>query len=168
MAIPNVMTPKEDPHRMTEKTSETRKKTVIAKWDGSKKFWMSPIEYTGVVVGKDATEGAYVITDGVIGPGGFIPDHYHKWEDQTFHVLTGKLEAKIGEEWAALGPGDTIHCPRGVSHYVRNTGDEEARLISYIFPGDWAEDFMAEASRQNNAGKHDLTLIEERYGVVYL
>ena len=153
---------------MAEKTEQTTKQTVVAHWDGSKKFWMSPTEYTGLVVAADATGGAYVITDGIIGPGGAIPDHFHKWEDQTFHVLTGELDAKIGEERYLVGPGDTIHCPRGVSHYIKNVSTQEARLISYIFPGHWAEDFMAETSRQMHEGAHDRDLIEERFGVVYL
>ncbi|MGB3313431.1 MAG: cupin domain-containing protein [Albidovulum sp.] len=153
---------------MTAKTTETRKNTVIRHWDGSKKFWMSPTEFTGVVVGKEDTASEYVISDGLIGPGGFIPDHFHKWEDQTFHILQGQLEAKIGDEFVTVGPGDTIHCPRGVSHYMKNTGGAEARILSYIIPGDWAEDFMAETSRQNHSGQRDLALIEEQFGVVYL
>ncbi|CAB9498536.1 Cupin 2, conserved barrel [Seminavis robusta] len=150
------------------KTEDTVKQTVVSKWDGSKKYWMSNTEYTGVVVGKEATGGEYVITDGVIGPGGFVPDHYHKWEDQTFHVITGELQAKIGNETYQVGPGDTIHCPRGVSHFIENTGDTEVKLISYIFPGHWAEDFMAETSRQNHEGNLDLKLIEDKFGVVYI
>jgi quercetin dioxygenase-like cupin family protein len=153
---------------MTERTDATVKKTVIRHWDSSKKFWMSPTEYTGVVAGKQATGGEYVITDGIIGPGGFIPDHYHKWEDQTFHIIEGVLEAKIGAETVQLGSGDSVHCPRGVSHYMKNTGEATARLISYIFPGDWAEEFMAETSRQNHSGARDLQLIETKFGVVYL
>jgi hypothetical protein len=51
---------------------------------------------------------------------------------------------------------------------MKNIGETDARLISYIFPGDWAEDFMAETSRQVKSGKQDLKLIEEKFGVVYL
>ena len=129
---------------------------------------MAENEYTGIVVGKEATDAEYVISNGMIAPGAFIPDHYHKWEDQTFHIIEGTFEARIGEDVHMLGPGDTAHCPRGVSHFMKNTGDTHARLISYIFPGDWAEDFMAETSRQNLSGERDLSLIEDRFGVVYL
>lgn len=51
---------------------------------------------------------------------------------------------------------------------MKNIDDEEARLVSYIFPGDWAEDFMAETSLQNRENARDPKLIEERFGVVYL
>ena len=153
----------------TVKSEDTVKRTVISKREGSKKYWMSNTEYAGVVVGQEATGGDYVVTDGVMAPGGFVPDHYHKWEDQTFHIISGELEAKIGNAvFRQLGPGDSIHCPRGVSHYMKNVGSTEAKLISYIFPGHWAEDFMAETSRQNQMGKPDFSLIEEQFGVVYL
>lgn len=153
---------------MTDRQTLTDKTTVVSHWDNSRNYMMAEDEYTGIVVGKEATGGAYVISNGVIAPGAFIPDHYHKWEDQTFHIIEGVLEAKIGDDLFTLGPGDTAQCPRGVSHFMKNTGDTQARLISYIFPGDWAEAFMAETSRQNLSGERDLALIEDRFGVVYL
>ncbi len=153
---------------MTARTQTTNKRTVVTKWGDGHKFWMAPGEYTGVVVGKEATGGDYAITDGVIRPGGHVPEHYHKWEDQTFHVIHGVLEARIGGETHRIEEGDTIHCPRGVPHYLRNLGDTTAKVISYIFPGHWVEDFMAETARQNTQGQPDFDLIEERFGVVYL
>jgi hypothetical protein len=51
---------------------------------------------------------------------------------------------------------------------MKNIGSSEAKVISYIFPGEWAEDFMAETSRQNQTGRLDLELIEKKYGVVYV
>lgn len=151
-----------------DKTTESKKLAVVSPWGGGKKYWMSSTEYTGVIVGKEQSDGEYVISDGVIGPDGFIPDHYHLWEDQTFHILAGTLEAKVGAEHFTVGPGATIHCPRGVSHFMKNIGESEARVISYIFPGHWAEAFMAETSRQNHAGAVDLARIEREFGVIYI
>lgn len=153
---------------MAKKTEETQKQTVVAEWNNATKFYMAEGEYTGVVVGKDATQSEYVISNGVMAPGSLIPNHYHKWEDQTFHVIEGELLAKIGDEVKTIRAGDSAHCPRGVTHFMKNVGDKPAKMISYIFPGDWAEDFMAETSRQNDAGAPDFELIEERFGIVYL
>lgn len=153
---------------MNERTEQTSKKLVIKKWDTGKKFWMTENEFTGILVGKEATNSEYVITDGIIEPNGFIPNHYHKWEDQTFHIIQGTLEILVGQEKRTVTTGDTIHCPRGIAHYMKNIGQENAKVISYIFPGDWTEDFFTETSRQVKAGKPDLKLIEEKFGVVYL
>lgn len=90
------------------------------------------------VLGSD---GEYVISTGVIGPGGFVPDYYHQWEDQTLHVIERELDAKIGEECFRVKTGHSIHCPRGVSHYMKNLGDSPAKLINYIFPANGLKSF---------------------------
>lgn len=149
-------------------TIKTNKKAVIRKAIDTFKYWMTDKEFTGILVGKEATNSEYVISDGLIESGGFIPDHYHKWEDQTFHIQQGILEAKIGDEIMIVETGDAIHCPRGVSHYMKNIGKEDVKMVSYIFPGDWAEDFFTETSKQVKSGKKDLELIEKKFGVVYL
>lgn len=156
--------------QVKNRNSETNKKSVIKKWYSSEneKYWMTEKEFTSIVVGKESTNSEYVITDGIIEPNGFVPDHYHKWEDQTFHVIEGKLEAKIGNETFVIQSGDSIHCPRGISHYMKNIGNKNAKLISYIIPEDWAKDFMAETSKQVKSGKLDLKLMEEKYGVIYI
>ncbi|MGB1287872.1 MAG: cupin domain-containing protein [Aggregatilineales bacterium] len=151
-----------------KKTEETNKVLIVSKKDESPKYWMAKGEYTNIIANATETNSEYVITDGIIQPGGFVPDHYHKWEDQTFHVMEGTLEAKIGDVTYQLQAGDTIHCPRGISHYMKNIGTEDVRVVSYIFPGDWAEDFFAETSRQNHSGEIDFELIEQKFGVVYL
>lgn len=153
---------------MNVRTKSTSKKVVISSGGAGRKFRMTDKEYTEIIVGKDATGSEYVISGGIIEAGGFVPDHYHKWEDQTFHILQGDIEARIGTTTVIIGAGDTIHCPRGVSHYLKNIGSTDARVISYIFPGDWAEDFFEETSRQVQSQEFDPGLIEQRFGVVYL
>jgi quercetin dioxygenase-like cupin family protein len=149
---------------MNKKTESTNKHVVVKKADNSKKYWMTKNEFTGIVVGKEATNSEYVITNGIIEPEGFVPDHYHKWEDQTFHIIAGELEAKVGDEKFKIGIGDSIHCPRGISHYLKNIGKTDVHFIT----GDWAEDFFEETSRQMKANEFDLKLIEDRFGVIYL
>ena len=151
-----------------DKNTETNKELVVIKKDESPKYWMSKGEYTNIIVSAEQANNEYVVTDGIIEPNGFVPDHYHKWEDQTFHIMEGEVEAKIGDDWYQLSAGDTIHCPRGISHLIKNNGKSNARLVSYIFPGQWAEGYFAETSKQNNLGKRDLKLIEEKFGVEYL
>lgn len=85
-----------------------------------------------------------------------------------------KFEFTIpGQNFGIGGPQGFLikkdsHCPKGVSHYIKNIGNQNVRIVSYIFPGNWAEDFFAETSKQNKSGIRDLKLIEEKFGVVYL
>ena len=92
----------------------------------------------------------------------------NKEEAEKCYCPEGKLEIVVGNEKMTVNSGDTIHCPRGISHFMKNIGKENAKVISYIFPGDWVEDFFTETSRQVKEGKPDLKLIEEKFGVVYL
>ena len=146
----------------------SKKHLVIAKKDQSKQYLMADGEYVNVIVNAEQSDGAYVISDGTMEPGSFVPNHYHKWEDQTFHVIEGELEAKIGDQVVIISAGDSIHCPRGTAHFIKNIGPSTARLLSYMFPGDYAEAFFAETSRQNTRGEMDFDLIEKKFGVVYL
>ena len=86
-----------------EKNQTSNKELVISKKDNSPKYWMSKGEYTNIIVSAKQTNNEYVITDGIIEPNGFVPDHFHKWEDQTFHIVEGQVEAKIGEEFFVFG-----------------------------------------------------------------
>ena len=76
-----------------EKNQTSNKELVISKKDNSPKYWMSKGEYTNIIVSAKQTNNEYVITDGIIEPNGFVPDHFHKWEDQTFHIVEGQVEA---------------------------------------------------------------------------
>ncbi len=147
---------------------DTSKKVAIAIGGSRKRYWMTGKEYTGILIGKDATNGEYVITEGTIDIGGFVPEHYHKWEDQTFHIVQGTVEAKIGNETVIAGRGDAIHCSRGVPHLLKNIGNEEVKIISYLFPGHLAEDFFEESNRQIRGGSFDPEKIDREFGVVYL
>lgn len=148
-------------------SENTEKELVVAKRDNSPQIWMAKGEYTNVIVSAKQSCGEYVISEGIIKPESFIPEHYHKWEEQTFHVLEGEVEAKIGNEVYTLQVGDSVHCPRGITHYMKNNGTRTVRLLSYIFPGTWAEAYFEETSRQNHEGVHDHNLVEEKFGVVY-
>lgn len=150
------------------KTENTNKHAAIAIGGSKRKFWMTDREFTGILIGKEATNDEYVITEGTIDVEGYVPDHFHKWEDQTFHIVQGTVETKIGDETHILNAGDAVHCPRGISHFIKNIGREEVKVISYIFPGTWAEDFFEETNRQIQSGQIDHEKIEKEFGIVYL
>ena len=54
--------------------------------------------------------------------------------EKFIYVLDGRIEANIGEEKYRLGPEDTIYFDSSAPHYFKNTGDDEARLISVTCP----------------------------------
>lgn len=54
--------------------------------------------------------------------------------EKFVYVLDGKIEASIGKERYILGKGDTLYFESSVSHYFKNVGSLDARLICVITP----------------------------------
>lgn len=67
-------------------------------------------------------------------PGGELPPHTHEASTETFYVLSGEAYCRVGEEEATLKAGHYGYAPPGVSHTVRNTGQEDLHAISIFNP----------------------------------
>lgn len=60
--------------------------------------------------------------------------HRHRDEDETIHVVEGTYEFVLEGQTRALGPGDTVHVPRGSLHAIRNTGDATGKRVLVFHP----------------------------------
>jgi quercetin dioxygenase-like cupin family protein len=60
--------------------------------------------------------------------GAVVPMHSHA-ERETFYVLSGNLEALIGDRWAKLGLGDILDVRDGARHAWRNSSQLSASMI---------------------------------------
>lgn len=45
-----------------------------------------------------------------------VPEHLHHREDETFHILSGKVRITLGDKEVVAGPGQTVFGPRGLAH----------------------------------------------------
>lgn len=54
--------------------------------------------------------------------------------EKFIYVLDGKIEASIGEEKYTLGKNDSLYFESNVSHYFKNSGASDARIISVVCP----------------------------------
>lgn len=54
--------------------------------------------------------------------------------EKFVYVLDGKVEAVLGEEKYGLAKSDTLYFESSISHYFKNIGTGEARLISVSCP----------------------------------
>lgn len=62
--------------------------------------------------------------------GGISGDgHAHSDQEQAFYILSGDMEATVGEETYQLGSGDSVLLPRGVFHKHRNSGDKPLEFL---------------------------------------
>ena len=64
------------------------------------------------------------------GPG----PHIHHTDIETFYVLEGSVEFKLGDELAVLNKGGFALIPRGQVHAFTTLGDGPARLLVTVLP----------------------------------
>jgi quercetin dioxygenase-like cupin family protein len=60
--------------------------------------------------------------------------HVHRVQEETFYVLEGECEWKVGSESIRATPGTFVFIPPGVSHNIANTSDRPARVLMTVSP----------------------------------
>ncbi len=67
-------------------------------------------------------------------PGGGPPSHYHLSEDETFHVIEGRVTFFLNGEWYQVGLGGAAFMLRGIVHTFKNVGDQPSRMLNMTTP----------------------------------
>lgn len=63
------------------------------------------------------TDGALAVVYVEVDEAGVgVPEHVHALEDETFHVLQGRVRVTLEGKQTVLGPGQTMVGPRGRAH----------------------------------------------------
>ncbi len=92
------------------------------------------------------TTGSLVLLENLTSPGGGPPPHIHTREDESFFVLDGMFEIRIGEEIHTLGAGGYAYVPRGTVHSLRNIAETASRILVGFTPAGM-EGFFREAGQ---------------------
>ncbi|MFO1408256.1 MAG: cupin domain-containing protein [Steroidobacteraceae bacterium] len=106
----------------------------------------------------------------VVPPGSNVPPpHSHTHNEEIVYVLEGKLRYSVGTETRDLGPGETMHTPKGVVHGFSNPFDAPTRALITLSPDIGAGYFEDVAAVVNAGGPPDkaaLVAVMGRYGLV--
>jgi quercetin dioxygenase-like cupin family protein len=87
-----------------------------------------------ILASGQETNGAYAQVEGMLAPRGEAPAHIHHREDETFYILEGSIELRIGEVTHVVRAGDYRQVPRGTIHSLRNVGEHTARALVTFVP----------------------------------
>ena len=68
-------------------------------------------------------------------PGASTAAHYHPKTEEIYYILAGQGRMRIETETAAVGPGDAIAIPPGLTHEITNTGQEPLVFLCCCAPG---------------------------------
>jgi quercetin dioxygenase-like cupin family protein len=97
-------------------------------------LYLGPGDYYRFLVTGEETGGAYFAMEAIVPPGGGPPPHIHRNEDETFYVVEGQCDIRLGDEIVTAGVGDFVNVPRGAVHNFHNSGDAPMRMILTFTP----------------------------------
>jgi quercetin dioxygenase-like cupin family protein len=86
------------------------------------------------MVGKELSRHLMIGLD-KFPPGGGINEHTHVYSaeapifDHAYYVISGRIEATIGDVKKAVGADSLIYCPSNVKHAILNVGKTTAKVL---------------------------------------
>jgi len=92
------------------------------KYEPKPKRYYFDVALGSILLSGEDTGGAYCLLDLKVAPGKGVPRHTHTREDEALFVLSGELEAIVGDEVFTLRAGETLMAPRNIPHQLRNSG----------------------------------------------
>jgi len=92
-----------------------------------------------ILLSGEDTGGAYCLLDLRVAPGKSVPRHTHTREDEALFVLSGELEATVGDEIFTLRAGETLFAPRNIPHQLRNSGNVANHYLIMFSPSGFEE-----------------------------
>lgn len=137
--------------------------------DGGNKVNILGIPMVIRIHGRD-TGGVVSTVESHDVPGGGPPLHVHHREDETFQVLEGEYEWKVGDNTFIAQKGATVFAPRGVPHTYRYLGKAPGRLMCVIMPAGF-EGFFEEIGALSPQQQQDIPRVIEiakKYGLEIL
>ena len=86
-------------------------------------------------VGGAETKGLLMTMESLVEPQAGPPPHMHDREDETFYVLEGEFEFRLGDETIRADVGAFVYAPRGQVHTFRNiSATQQGRLLVTTAP----------------------------------
>jgi len=80
----------------------------------------------------EQSRGAFSLIEQYLPEGSVSPLHVQPHEDETFHVLDGRMTFHLDGTEVEAGPGETVLVPRGTPHAIR--ADALARCLVLDVP----------------------------------
>ncbi|MEM7790953.1 MAG: cupin domain-containing protein [Verrucomicrobiota bacterium] len=117
----------------------------------------------------DDTAGAHSLSISILKKGSEAPLHIHSREDETFYVIEGTLDARVGDNHHTLEVGDSVFLPRGLKHRLLCLSGE-AKLLMLIHPPGLEKFFdeIDQAVAEGPASKETMIELSAKYGITIL
>ena len=88
--------------------------------------------FSFLAAGED-TDNAYSLIHCHFRKNFFPPPHLHKYEDESFYILEGRIDFQAGDKKIRAAAGDLVVLPKGVPHSF-NLVTDTAKALLLITP----------------------------------
>jgi len=109
------------------------------KYQAKPKRYYFDVALGSILLSGEDTGGAYCLLDLSVAPGLGVPRHTHSREDEALFVLSGELEATVGDKIFTLRAGETLIAPRNIPHQLRNPGKVANHYLIVFSPSGFEE-----------------------------
>lgn len=129
------------------------------------------LDHLEVVLSAQDTGGAVAAVRATSPPGGGLPPHVHRREDEVLLILEGEIEVWTQAGTVTARMGDVVFLPADVPHAHRNVSDRPARFVLIATPAG-VEAFCAEFARlcevPGGPDPAQAAMTGERHGVSFV
>ncbi len=112
-----------------------------------------------LVTGQDTKHTS--MFDWTLPPGFSTGTHVHRVQEETFYVLEGECEWRIGGQTVDAKPGTYVFIPPGVPHNIANASDKPARMIMTVSPPGHEQYFEELVKLVTRGGSQDADAISK-------
>jgi len=109
------------------------------KYQPKPKRYYFDVALGSILLSGEDTGGAYCLLDVRVAQGKGVPRHTHTREDEALFVISGELEAIVGDEAFTLRAGETLIAPRNIPHQLRNSGNVANHYLIMFSPAGFEE-----------------------------
>jgi len=99
-------------------------------------FWFLNSLVTIRVSQSDGQDGVSIL-DHRVPHGDSPPLHFHRNEDEIFHILEGEFRVKVKDQEQRVCPGDIMLAPKGMPHTYRAESPQGGRFLTVTVHGDF-------------------------------
>jgi mannose-6-phosphate isomerase-like protein (cupin superfamily) len=91
------------------------------------------------------------LAEETLPPGKAVTPHRHEVLEEVYYILSGSGVMTIGGESREVSAGDAIYIPKQHRHTLKNTGDEDMKILLVCGPAFYFEDHRIEAANCTNS-----------------
>lgn len=98
-------------------------------------------------------DGANLVVDTWLGPGGGLPEHLHPNQEERWSVLDGEVRFQLGATKRVIGPEDgEMIVPPWTKHSIASVTDREAHLRCLALPALGLQAFLEDSAAAAREG----------------